>query len=877
MSFDVLSGFELEAQRALARAQRLARARRHFNVQPIHLLASILETPQSRGFELLVASKVSLEDLRRRVEERLSAVEPTDGEIRLGKRLLDVVSRSLDEANQLEEQRADTDHMVIALAGSRSPVRDIFEREGLRRDTLARLAVRRSGRTGRAETGEPGADPGEPGEALGEVSEDPLARFGRDITEIAEAGQLDPVVGRTQELRRMVQILCRRSKNNPVLLGEPGVGRSTLVEGLAQLICAGKVPSALSDVRIVALDLGGVVAGAKFRGEFEERLRAILTQIKESGGRVLVFIDEIHTLVGAGRSGGGGLDAASLLKPALARGELRCIGSTTPEEYRLHLEKDKALVRRFEPLRVKEPDELEALAILRGLRRRFELHHGVRIGDEALLAAVRLSRRYVGERCLPDKAIDVLDEAASRLRVELEGEPDELADLDVERARLRLVATSGGDGQEAAEAERELAALEERRDEMVSRWHVELDLVTESQQVRQKIQDAEHLHKLAVDRGDLEEAARVAHGELPKLQKELEEVEGRLSDPRLAPRLLSDLVTSSEVAQVIAIWTGIPVDEMLASERERLRAMEEILSQRVKGQNEAIDLVSAAIRRARVGLKDPKRPIGSFLFLGPTGVGKTELAKALAEFLFHSESAIIRLDMSEFMEKQAASRLVGAPPGYVGYESGGQLTEAVRRAPYSIVLFDEVEKAHIEVFDLLLQVLEDGRLTDSWGRTVDMSNTVIVMTSNTGARDILEHAGNGEAIRRAVREELKKTFRPEFLNRIDETVIFNPLGKPQLHEIAGLLLGEVEQLVREKGLAIEVGDGVVDGLVEAGWDPAYGARPLRRAVQRLVTDPLARYLIDRDPPAGKAVELVWNDGGAEVLTREAGRRTEPSS
>jgi ATP-dependent Clp protease ATP-binding subunit ClpB len=867
MSEDALAGFDLEAQRALARAQRLARTRHHAVVAPAHLLAALLESPKCRAFSILMASAKSLDGLRQRVDARLALVEPEpQGGVRLGKSVLALMERGLDEAREQGAERADTRHLLLALAGSRSPLREMLEGVGLSR---ARVIEQLMGTSFGSTTADPSASPStsgapaSPKEEAQAAAQDVLERYSRDITAAAEAGELDPVVGRETELRRVVQVLCRRAKNNPVLIGSPGVGKTAVVEGLAQLFVSGAVPKALQRLRILALDLGSVVAGAKFRGEFEERLRSILARLKSAKGGILLFIDEVHSLVGAGQSSGGGLDAANLLKPALARGELRCIGATTPEEYRLYLEKDKALVRRFQPIDIAEPDDLQALAILRGLRSRFEVHHGVRIRDDALEGAVRLSRRYVGDRCLPDKAIDVLDEAASRLRVELESQPDELAELDVERARLQLIKESRRNPQEVEAAKERLDALVGRRAQMVEQWHTELELLDRCQKMRLELQEVAKERRKALDRGDLDEAARIEHGQVPELEKKLSGLEKKLASPDLEPRLLSDLVTADEVAAVVATWTGIPVDAMLASERERLRRMEAILAQRVKGQPEAIALISAAIRRARVGLKDPHRPIGSFLFLGPTGVGKTELAKALAEFLFHGEDAIVRLDMSEFMEKHAAARLVGAPPGYVGFESGGQLTEAVRRNPYSIVLFDEVEKAHVEVFDLLLQVLDDGRLTDSWGRTVDMSNTVIVMTSNSGARQILEHAGHVEAIRTAVQKELSKTFRPEFLNRIDETIIFKPLAKDQLREIVDLLLRDLDALLGEKGLRLQADAPLKDALVEAGWDPAFGARPLRRAVARLVSDPVAVHLLDKDPPAGTIIRASWRD---EALT-----------
>ena len=872
MTGDVLSGFTFDAQRVLAKAQREARVRNHSVVTPEHLTLVLIGESRGAVGELLRAAGVDNESIKEGVDARLFLIEPNPkSTTKLGKPVLGVLSQALEEARGANQDNADCVHLLLALAGSRSPVSDLFRRWGATRDRLVEALSKKesSGNVGESKLGDAAVDDG---------SEDYLAKYGRDITSFAEEGLLDPVIGRKTELRRILQVLGRRTKNNPVLVGEPGVGKSAIVAGLAQMVAQGRVPKALKKLRIVNLELGSILAGAKFRGDFEERLRGIIEQVRRSKGRVLLFIDEIHGLVGAGQSGGGGMDASRLIKPALARGELRCIGSTTREDYRTYLEKDKSLERRLEPIFVEEPDDLDALAILKGVRPSYEVHHGVRIQDEALLAAVRLSRRYVTQRCLPDKAINVMDEAASRLRVELDGEPDELIDLDVELARLRLVLDSGGVTQVDKErAKDQLGELKQKREGMVEQWREEVACIEAARKARAELQSLERSHQKALSLGDVDTMTELKDVSIPKAEEEIRTLEERLSAPDFTPRLLSDLVTASEVAQVVAVWTGVPVDDMLASERDRLRIMEDILERRVKGQPEGIRKLSAAIRRARVGLKDPKRPIGSFLFLGPTGVGKTELAKALAEFLFHDENSIIRLDMSEFMEKQTASRLVGAAPGYVGYESGGQLTESVRRRPYSLVLFDEIEKAHVDVFDLLLQVLDDGRLTDSSGRTVDMSNTVIVMTSNAGARRILESAGDIEAIEETVKAELLKTFRPEFLNRIDETIIFNPLGKKQLGEIAGLMLSRVGYLLRQKGFLMRVNDSMQEAIVEAGWDPAFGARPLRRAVQRMLIDPLAVYILDHDPEIGATLVADWveDDTGGRVDIHIDGDHTEP--
>ncbi len=848
---DVLSGFTAEAQRVLALARRDARIRNHDVVGPEHLLSVLVRRMQGNTIGLLERAGADPELILEKCESRLKLVEPKeDGAIKLGKTLLDVLSRSLSEARSFGLAKAGPEHMLTALAGSKSRVSDLMDLGGAFRERLVAAMAGSEGKNGTLETA--------PAECSEVPLSDLLSKFGRDLVLSAEENSLDPVVGRSAELRRVVQVLCRRTKNNPVLVGEPGVGKSSVVAGLAHMIARGKVPKSLRNIRIVSIELGSLIAGAKFRGDFEERVRGIIEQVRKTRGRVILFIDEIHALVGAGQTGGG-MDAAGLLKPALARGELRCIGSTTREDYRRHLERDKALERRFEPVFIEEPDDLDALAILKGVRPLYELYHGVRIQEEALMAAIRLSRRYVTGRCLPDKAINVMDEAASRLRVELDGEPDELIELDIERSRLKLHLESGRNQVEAEAAKEQLKLLDEKRIGMAAQWLEEQKCIEKMRELRAELQNLEVRMQKAVSDGDPDDAARLQIQVIPGVRAEIRELEDKLSGIPSEERLLSDLVTASDTAQVVASWTGIPVDDMLSSERDRLRRMEDILQLRVKGQPEGIHKLSSAIRRARVGLKDPKRPIGSFLFLGPTGVGKTELAKALADFLFHDENSIVRLDMSEFMDKQTASRLVGAAPGYVGYEAGGQLTEAVRRRPYSLVLFDEMEKAHADVFDLLLQVLDDGRLTDSSGRTVDMSNTVIVMTSNAGARRILEASEDMTSIEETVKSELSSYFRPEFLNRIDETIVFNTLGRKELGEIADLMVSRVKRLMNDKGFELIVTTALVDALIEAGWDPAFGARPLRRSVQRMLIDPLAIYMLEEDPEPGAVFQADWDE------------------
>ncbi len=844
MGVVLFSWFDREAQRALALAQKKARVLGQGRVMPLHLAWALVGQKSVRG--VLESGGWDPDEVEQACLDALSALPAVGGEVRLGRNLVELLPLAQDRARAMGTEGVDAVRLFALLVERAErlggSLARVMSRFGVTSALLEALLLEN------ATDGD-----GEQDAARS------LERFGLDLTEEAASGRLDPVVGRDKELRRLVRVLSRRSKNNPVLVGPVGVGRRSIVMGLCARIAAGMVPRALRDVRVVRLDLGALLAGAKYRGDFEERLRLVLEQVAQTGGRTLLFFEDIHRVVGAGSSSGGGMDAAALLTPALARGKVRCIGTTSPEQYRRTLSQDPALERLFQPIDVDEPDDLETLAILRGLRPRFEAHHGIRIHDDALEAAVKLSRRYVQGRYLPDKAVDLLDEAAARLRVELDDVPDELAELDTEIMRVELEADRVRQEDKAGDAVGRLDELQARREKMVEQWHREAELIARAQDIRSAILENERLADELLSEGDLEASARITNGRVVELSKELEEVEAQLEDDSLVPRLLADLVESSDVASVVASWTGIPVDDMLASERERLVSMEEVLGRRVKGQDEAIALISAAVRRARVGLKAPGRPIGSFLFLGPTGVGKTELAKALAKFLFHDEEAIVRLDMSEFMEKASVSRLVGAPPGYVGYESGGQLTEAVRRRPYSLVLFDEVEKAHPEVFDLLLQVLDDGRLTDSDGQTVDMSNTVIVMTSNVGARKILDHAGDQDAIRTLLRDDLFSFFRPEFINRLDEVVIFNPLTKEMLASIADLMIDEVASLLRDRGYGLDLDDSVRAALVDAGWDPAFGARPLRRAVQKHLADPLALFLLREDPEQGARLQVTWID------------------
>jgi ATP-dependent Clp protease ATP-binding subunit ClpB len=698
-----------------------------------------------------------------------------------------------------------------------------------------------------------------------EESFDALKKYARDITEAARQGKLDPVIGRDEEIRRTIQVLARRTKNNPVLIGEPGVGKTAIVEGLALRIVKGDVPEALKDKKVMALDLGAMVAGAKYRGEFEERLKGVLQEVTAAEGQIILFIDEMHTLVGAGKADGA-MDASNLLKPALARGELHCIGATTLDEYRKHIEKDAALARRFQPVFVGEPSVEDTISILRGLKEKYELHHGVRITDSALVAAATLSNRYITDRFLPDKAIDLVDEAASRLRMQVDSKPEELDAIDRELMRLKIERealrkeTDAASKDRLAKLEKEVAELEERSREMTARWEAEKAKVVESQKLKEQLDKARTEAELAQRAGDLARASELLYGLIPQLEKKL--AEASAGDARL----VNEAVTEEGIAAVVSRWTGVPVEKMLEGERAKLLRMEDELRKRVVGQEEALEAVSKAVRRARAGLQDPNRPIGSFLFLGPTGVGKTELVKALAQFLFDDERAMTRIDMSEYMEKHAVSRLIGAPPGYVGYEEGGALTEAVRRRPYQVILFDEVEKAHDDVFNILLQVLDDGRLTDGQGRTVDFRNTIIVLTSNLGSQAIAELPENAEidAARPAVMRAVRERFRPEFLNRLDEIVLFRRLARADMAAIVDIQLQRLKKLLEDRKVRLELDDKAREWLADAGYDPVYGARPLKRVIQRNLQDRLAALLLEGSIRDGATVHVTASVDGLEV-------------
>jgi ATP-dependent Clp protease ATP-binding subunit ClpB len=815
MDFNKLT---LKSQEAVGAAQELARRMGNPEVYPEHLLLALLdqELPQQ-----LVDSAPALRAEAETTLRGKPAIQGSQQQPTVSRAFAEVLDRAFEEAGELQDGYVSTEHLLLAL--------DIVPRDQL----LAKLQQVRGGQRVTSQ------DP--------EGTYQALEKFGRDLTELAEQGKLDPVVGRDEEIRRVIQVLSRRTKNNPVLIGDPGVGKTAIAEGLAQRIVAGDVPEGLKGKRVWALDIGALLAGSKYRGEFEERLKAVLTEIQRSEGQIILFIDELHTIVGAGAAEGA-VDAANMLKPMLARGELRAIGATTLDEYRKHVEKDAALERRFQPIFVGEPSVSDTIAILRGLKERYEAHHGVRIRDAALVAAAVLSDRYISDRQLPDKAIDLVDEAASRLRMEIDSSPIELDEAERRVRQLEIeLAAMGKESKDVREpVERELAEAKERRDELAARWSTEKEALERVKEVMARIEELRLEAERAERAGEYQRVAEIRHGELPELEKELAARDGSpIENP-----MVKEEVDEDDVAAVVARWTGIPVDKLLEGETEKLIHMEERLHERVVGQDEAVSAVANALRRARSGLQDPNRPIGSFVFLGPTGVGKTELARALAEFMFDDERAMVRLDMSEYQERHTVARLVGAPPGYIGFEEGGQLTEAVRRRPYSVVLLDEIEKAHMEVFDVLLQILDDGRLTDGQGRTVDFRNTVIIMTSN---------------IRSA--EALRDVFRPEFLNRIDEVVEFHPLSKEQLAEVVELQLRRLRERLAVRGLGLDLTDAAKGQLVEAGWDPTYGARPLKRAIQRLIENPLALRLLEGEFAEGDTVRVDVEDG--EVVFEKA--------
>ncbi len=841
-----------QLQLALSDAQSVALGQDHTAIEPVHLLLALIDQQGGAIRPLLMQVGFDVNKLKaelNRVLEDLPKIQNPTGDMNLSQDL----ARLLNQADRLSQQKKDqfisSELVLLAAMDDSTRVGKILLAQGVSRQALENAIANLRG----------GASVDDPNV---EQSRQALEKYCIDLTERAEQGKLDPVIGRDDEIRRTVQVLQRRTKNNPVLIGEPGVGKTAIAEGLAQRIINGEVPDNLKGKRLLSLDMGALIAGAKYRGEFEERLKALLGELAKQEGQIILFIDELHTMVGAGK-GEGAMDAGNMLKPALARGELHCVGATTLDEYRQYIEKDAALERRFQKVLVDEPNEEDTIAILRGLKERYEVHHGITITDGAIIAAAKLSHRYITDRQLPDKAIDLIDEAASMIRMEIDSKPEALDRLDRRLIQLKiereaLKKEDDADTRKRLERlEEEIGKLEREYADLEEIWKSEKAEVHGSAQLQQQIEQARQEMELARRKGDLNRMAELQYGVIPDLERSLQMVDQHSKSEN---QLLRNKVTDEEVADVVSKWTGIPVSKMLEGERDKLIKMEELLHSRVIGQDEAVTAVSNAVRRSRAGLSDPDRPAGSFLFLGPTGVGKTELCKALAEFLFDTEEAMIRIDMSEFMEKHSVARLIGAPPGYVGYEEGGYLTEAVRRKPYSVVLMDEVEKAHPDVFNVLLQVLEDGRLTDSHGRTVDFRNTVVVMTSNLGSMQIQELVGDREAQRAAVMDAVGSHFRPEFVNRIDELVIFEPLAKEQIAGIAQIQLGRLRQRLAERGLALELSDEAMEKLIDVGYDPVYGARPLKRAIQRWIENPLAQQILSGQFAEGAQIRASVVEG-----------------
>jgi len=847
--------FTIKAQEAIQRTQEIAQNKNHQEITPEHLLLALLEDEEGVANSILKNLGVSRGELINQVNSYLDKLPKVFGgetQLYISPNLKKILNRAREEASNLKDEYISTEHLFLALSqAADSSAGQILQNFGVTRDNILKALV-----TIRGSQRVTDQNPEDKYQAL--------ERFTRDLTQLASQGKLDPVIGRDNEIRRVIQILSRRTKNNPVLIGEPGVGKTAIVEGLAQRIISGDVPEGLKEKKVLALDMGALIAGTKFRGEFEDRLKSLLREIKDKEGQIILFIDELHTVVGAGAAEGA-VDASNMLKPALARGELRCIGATTLDEYREHIEKDAALERRFQTVIVREPTVEDTIAILRGLKERYEAHHGVKIKDSALVAAATLSHRYITDRFLPDKAIDLVDEAAARIRMEIDSRPTEVDEierrimqLEIERQALKKEKDETSRDR-LEKLEKELANLKEEADKLKAHWQKEKETIQKIGKIKREIEATREQSIRAEREGNLEKAAELRYGKLIQLEKELQEENKKLAQLQKRGKMLKEEVEEEDIAEIVSEWRGIPLTRLLEEEREKLTRMEERIKTRVVGQDEAVRSVSNAIRRARAGLQDPNRPLGSFIFLGPTGVGKTELAKALAEFLFDDEQALIRLDMSEYMERHTVSRLIGAPPGYVGYEEGGQLTEPVRRQPYTVILFDEIEKAHPDVFNILLQILDEGRLTDSQGRTVDFKNTVVIMTSNVGSRWI-EELSSKEEIKQKIREALRAQFRPEFLNRIDEIIVFNRLTPEDIKKIVDIQLRLVQERLSEKQIEIFLAPKAKEFLAERGYDPVFGARPLKRVIQREILDPLAMQILEGKFKEGDCIRVDFPDG-----------------
>ena len=853
-----------KAREAFFDAQELAESQGHAQLETEHLLVALLK--QRDGVVPALVERVGAKQakLLEAFEDALKSLPKVSGaSLSISRGLEGLLKSAHKEMQALHDEFTSTEHFLLAAMQEKDRAGEILRQAGLNKQSL--LTVLKDLR-GQARVTD---DNPESRYAV-------LEKYGRDLTALAQQGKLDPVIGRDEEIRRLLQVLSRRTKNNPVLIGEPGVGKTAIVEGLARRIVDGDVPSGMKNKRLLTLDLGSLIAGAKYRGEFEDRLQAVLREVSAAEGEVVLFIDELHTLVGAGKTDGA-MDASNMLKPALARGELHCVGATTLDEYRKYIEKDAALERRFAPVTVAPPSVEDTVSILRGLKERYEVHHGVRIQDRALVAAATLSNRYITDRFLPDKAIDLIDEAASNLRIQIDSMPVELEKLERKLTQVQieeqalLKEDDDASKKRLDETQREIAELQEAHSELKARWHKELEVIKASQETTERLESLRVEEADALRRGDLNRAAEIKYGLLPKLEAERASAEAALEAANEGERMVAEEVNAEHIATIVARWTGIPVTKMLESELEKLLRMEARLQERVVGQGAALEAVAHAVRRNRSGLADGDRPVGTFLFMGPTGVGKTETAKALAEFLFDDEAAMVRIDMSEYMEKHAVSRLIGAPPGYVGYDEGGQLTEAIRRRPYSVVLLDEVEKAHPDVFNILLQVLDDGRLTDSQGRTVDFRNTVLIMTSNVGSDAIMRFSGDAQRMAGAAQDALREVFRPEFVNRIDETVIFNPLGREHVASILELQLKSLRQRLESRGLNLELNEGAKELLQNEGYDPVYGARPLKRTVQRYLQNPLATALLEGRFAPGEVIVCEAEDGELVFTSRGAPR------